>query len=83
MPPKCAPLWHVLLYLGPKRRRVVKVLEVAEFMNHYILKKLWRQVHHPVIKVEVTPLRAAAPAAAAVFDKNFFVGYANTRCKVC
>ena len=57
----------------PKCRAVVKLRQVAQFVDYYVVAQLGRQERHFVIKVEVAPARAAAPPRAGIADKNFVV----------
>ena len=55
-------IWHYALKQFPELRLVIRMFDMAEFMDHNIIKYVWRRHDQLPVEIEITLGRAAAPA---------------------
>ncbi len=66
----CAMLRYSTADKLPELARVVELLYMTELVNHYVVGELRPEQHQAVVEVQVTFLRAAAPARALIADSH-------------
>lgn len=68
-----AMVWHSAGNKSPKLWRVVKLRQVAEFVDDDIVAQRLRQERYFITKVEIPARRTASPSRLGIAYKNFFV----------
>ena len=61
---------------GVELRAVVKVFQVAEFVEHDVVAQVLGETHQVEVEIDVAELGAAAPVGGVVLDADLVVGEA-------